>query len=71
MQGYLGMTKNQPPIFGENGTILNADKMQPQKEWPKPEPQRMTRKQIKSLTLAMLIVVGITLGNLLWQLIGT
>ena len=42
----------EPPIFGENGTILNADEMQPQSEWPKPPPQSMTRKQWIAIILS-------------------
>ena len=58
------MQKTQPPIFGENGAILNADEMQPQKDWPKPEPQGLTRKQwivivVHELVLMTALVVGL------------
>ena len=56
------MSKNEPPIFGENGAILNADDMQPQKDWPKPEPQSMTRKQ----WISLIIMVGVIVAGIFW-----
>ena len=58
------MQNTQPPIFGENGAILNADEMQPQKDWPKPQPQGLTRKQwivivVHELVLMTAIVAGL------------
>jgi len=60
------MTKNDDPIFGPNGTILNADEMRPQNEWPKPEPQGMTRRQIKAWIAFELITLGIIIACVIW-----
>ena len=62
------MAKNKPPIFGENGTILNADEMQPQSEWPKPEPQGITRKQWMRILFVVALSLAVTTANMYWQI---
>ena len=62
------MTKNEPPIFGENGAILNADDMQQQSEWPKPQPQGLTRKQWISIIVVALISMIATTASMVWKL---
>jgi len=63
------MTKNEPPVFGPNGTLLNADKMRPQNEWPKPELQGMTRGQWLSMIITMGILVALNLVNIIWKIL--
>jgi|GEM_PF-3770069 len=53
-------------IFGENGAILNADEMKPQSEWKKPEPQGLTRQQLKRFMIAMAIVLTVTTVSMIW-----
>ena len=62
------MSENESRIFGENGAILNADDMQPQKDWPKPEPQGMARKQWISLIIMVGVIICVTAANMIWKI---
>jgi len=63
------MTRNEPPVFGENGTILNAEKMRPQSAWPKPAPQGLTRKQWIKFMITLLLVIGVTTATMMFTII--
>jgi len=61
------MSGNEPPVFGENGSILNASQMQPQSEWPKPEPQGLTGKEKKAILLFAVLSLIMVAARIYWN----